>query len=322
MSTPDPPDPPDFDLARLKAGLRAAGLDDVFQTIECTHVGRFSNDVWRLALDNGLRLIAKAPYRAPRPDEDPDVEARFYQLMAGRRELPIPRFVGRFAGALVLEHLELHDFSFRQGVGGAHADAAIDALADWHAVFWQQPPQAPWLADFADPLVRGTIQANYDRAWATHARRLLEYAPEFAAIGNALVGRLADTLLPMAEPATLIHGDAHAENVPMTDQGALILDWQDPRISNPGLDLAVFTTMSYPEEQRRKHEQYLVDRHAQRLREHGCTWPDPWQAYRLGLLRRAARIVEIATADFISLPWVFRRSALAAVEHQVEDLIR
>ena len=319
MSTPDRPE---LDVARLNVGLRTARLDDRFRTIEYTHIGRFSNDVWRLDLDNGLRLVAKVPYRESRPGEDPDVEARFYELMAGRRELPIPRFIGHLDGALVLEYRDLHVFSFKQGVSETHADSAIDALADWHAVFWQQPPQAPWLANLADPIVRSVIQTNYDGAWARHAHHLLEHAPEFAFIGNALVGHLADTLMPMAEPATLIHGDAHAENVPLTEQGALILDWQDPRIANPGLDLAVFPTMSYPEEQRRNRERYLVDRDAQRLREHGCIWSDPWQDYRLGVLCRAARIVEIANADFISLPWVFRRSALAAVEHQVDDLIR
>ena len=41
------------------------------------------------------------------------------------------------------------------------------------------------------------------------------------------MGRLADTLAPMATPVTVIHGDAHAENVPLTPRGAVLLDWQD-----------------------------------------------------------------------------------------------
>jgi aminoglycoside phosphotransferase (APT) family kinase protein len=205
--------------------------------------------------------------------------------MAGRRDLPLPRFVADIAGTLLLEHQDLEPFSFRVSVAEHHAAAAIDALADWHAAWWQAPPDAEWLPSYADAAIRRQIQTGYDRSWRKHGPRLLEYVPEFEALGNALVGRLGATLAPMATPATLIHGDAHAENIPLTQTGVLLLDWQEPRVANPGLDLAVFTTMSYRTRDRADRESRLVDRHAERVRQQGCDWPDPRADYRLGLLR-------------------------------------
>ena len=124
--------------------------------------------------------------------------------------------------------------------------------------------------------------------------------PEFAAIGDALLGRLVTTLAPLAQPATLLHGDAHAENLPLLapDAGApeqvVFLDWPGPRRGQAGFDVAVFIAMSLTVEQRRREERALLALHSDALREAGVDPPDPWLGYRLGILRRAARIVEIA----------------------------
>ncbi|NIR29378.1 MAG: hypothetical protein GWN84_08720, partial [Gammaproteobacteria bacterium] len=39
--------------------------------------------------------------------------------------------------------------------------------------------------------------------------------PGFLALGDALVGRVARTLEGLGAPATLLHGDAHFENLPI-----------------------------------------------------------------------------------------------------------
>ncbi len=306
----------------------SAGLVQSVSGAYQTHfIGRFSNDVWRLDLEDGPTLIAKCAYRPVRPHDHPDIERAFYRATASRglsgSELPIPRYVGELDDVLLLEFEPLEAFSFQTGVTSRHAEQAIDALADWHAAWWGQTPEAEWLPRFDDPELLHSIQQNFDAAWQQHAGRLLESAPEFRPIGDALVGRLATTLSAMAEPATLLHGDAHAENLPLTSSGrVLLIDWQEPKVANPGYDLAVFTSMSFRQADRRSNERQLLERHADRLAAAGCRWPDPWRDYRLGLLRRAARIVEIADADFPSLPWVFRRSAMAAVELEVSELIR
>jgi Ser/Thr protein kinase RdoA (MazF antagonist) len=207
--------------------LQDRAMDGAFSAVTLEYVGRFSNDVWRADLDNGIRLLIKIPHVPERTGYSLDLERRFYRCLAARPELPVPRYVGEIDGALILEYLELEPFSFRSGATAQHAEVAIDALADWHAAWWIRADQLDWLPDYADPALRQAMQTEYDAAWRGHGRRLLEYAPEFEAIGEALVGRLADTLAPMATPVTVIHGDAHAENVPLTPRGAVLLDWQD-----------------------------------------------------------------------------------------------
>lgn len=316
------PGPPSIDLDALRIGLARAGMDDAVAGWTCTYVGRFSNDVWRLDLDNGVRLAAKQAYRGLRAHDPPDAERTFYRFLGTAAELPVLRFVGDLDGVLILEWLDLASFSFETGATPDHATAALDALAHWHAHWWERPPRAGWLPDLADPVLCRQVQRNYDTAWTACRERLLVHAPEFETLGDALVGRLAEPLAALGRPATFIHGDAHAENIPLAGDRAVLLDWQEPRIGNPGYDLAVFTTMSFPGKQRRAQERALVTAHADRLAELGCLWPDPWDDYRLGLVRRAARIVEIADTGFASLPWVFRRSAMAAIETHAGELIR
>ena len=126
----------------------------------------------------------------------------------------------------------------------------------------------------------------------------------------------------MAEPATLLHGDAHAENLPLTEDGrVLLLDWQEPRIGNPGYDLAVFTTMSFRHADRPDAERALLRSYLRELDAAGCDWPDPLRGYRLGILRRIARLVEISDLNLSSMPWMFRRTALAALAHDVGELV-
>ncbi len=324
----DEPEPPDLDPDALQERLAASGLTTGFTQQSWHYLGRFSNDVWRLDLDGAPTLIAKQPYRPPRADDHPDVERLFYRTIAElaaptENPLPIPRYLGELQGTLLLEYQPLQPFSFATGASGQHAQRAVAALADWHIAWWGQAPKADWLPRLDDPAQLARTQHSYDAAWRAHGERLLASAPEFRELGDALVGRLATTLGALAEPATLIHGDAHAENLPLTEDGhALLLDWQDPRIGNPGYDLAVFMTMSFRQADRAAREAELIEQYFARLQSAGCRWQDPWRGYRLGLLRRAARIVELADVDFPSLPWVFRRSAMAALAHDAGDLIR
>ncbi len=271
-------------------------------------------------LDNGLQLIAKRPYQSARPGEELVTEARFYRETASLGELPIPLYIGEFAGTVVLEYRDLKPFSFKEGASEAHAKASVEALADWHAAF--SGHTFDWLPNFNDAAVLEGIQRSYDSSWSDNRTRLIELLPAFAETGDALVGRLAGTLEPLGQSPTLAHGDAHAENLPLTDQGVLILDWQDPQIIHPAFDLAVFTTMSLPVEIRRQWERGLVDHHAGLVASKGYRIERPWPMYRLGVLRRAARIVEIASTDFVSLPWVFKRSAQAAIDLEASELIR
>ena len=91
--------------------------------------------------------------------------------------------------------------------------------------------------------------------------------------------------------------------------------------------MGAFVPMSFPVGRRRSVEEALVARHAEAVRAGGVAgWNDPWLDYRRGVLRRAIRIVEIASTFpgavyGPALHMVSERCITAAVDHRVGDLI-
>lgn len=329
--------------------LREGGLGAQVEAIECQLVGVFSSEIWRLRVhyagDGGgapRSLIVKrpAPGRRERSGESFDAELRFYNELAASLPVRVPR---RYYGGpgpsgegslLLLEDVEhLQPFHFVQGASPLHARRGMEALAALHAHGWQRFAGTPWIQDLGDPAVRAGWGRDFDRGWQTQRERLLAYAdPAFGAIGDALTGRLPGTLAALTSPATLLHGDAHAENLPLAGERgrerAVLLDWAGPRRGHAGFDVAVFVVMSLPVEDRRREERGLVEHHAAAVAAAGVPgFTDPWPAFRLGVLRRAARVVEFAEhwprgrAAEGALRMVAERCLTAAVDHRVGELI-
>jgi len=321
-------DAPAIDADWLAERLAARGLPHDFDAIALEPLGRFSTELWRLRLVGAAgtpALVVKRAFRPPRSAEPPELEARLYAELEGRLPVPAPRFVAWRDGLLILTEVPgLLPFDFRAGASERHGERIADGLAALHAAFWERCEPLDFVPRLADPALRARWQVDFDRGWSAHRAAFDALWPGFTPIGDALVGRLAASLAPLAEPATLLHGDAHAENLPLagSDGEAVFLDWQAPRIGSPGFDLAVFLAMSHPGPTRRRVERGLVERHAAALRGRGLAWRDPWSDYRRGLLRRAARIVEICADEGPGpLGFVYRRCARAAADHGVGELI-
>ncbi len=305
--------PPAVEPSQLVPLLKAAGLPELFSHIEFEFIGRFSNDLWCLKLDNDVQLVAKTQHGPARPGATDNAERAFYSFAAGNTTLPIPQYLGEINGSMLFVYEDLVPFSFMEGATRIHAERGVIALASLHAAFWGNPG-LPFPA-FSDKQVHAVSQARYSAAWAEHKHTLLPHCPAFEPLGDALDLNLATTLEELVWPQTLLHGDAHAENLPLRGDDVLILDWEDPLVGNPGYDLAVFIGMSFSTQQRRDIEEHLLRLYIEQLQALGVTWQGWREAYRAGLVRRAANIVEIASPAFTSLPWVFERSAQAALDH-------
>ena len=318
------------------------------RSLEFELIGTFTNEVWRLrpSYDGGASgapesFVLKRPY-APRQRDSEDFasEIRFYRELSARLPVRTPRFhFGELDGErslLLLEEVRgLEHFSFRRGADPGHARAGIEALARMHAHCWQRVEGLDWVVKLSDAEQLATWQDQYDRGWREGRSGFDAVVPGFAPIGEALLGRLAASLAPLAAPATLLHGDAHAENLPARtrDDGTrevVFLDWPGPRLGSAGFDVAVFVVMSLPVDERRESERELVAAHAEVAQAGGAHYSvDPWLDYRRGVLRRAARIVEIAhsfqTGDPVTnaaLRMVSERCLTAAVDLRVDELIQ
>lgn len=308
-----------MDVAGIQALLRAAGI--AAGDLDTEFIGRYSTELWRVT-SNGRALVIKTPYRSHRTGEPYSLERDLYLSLREQIPVPMPGLVGHVGDTLILESIDnLIPFDFNTGPSERHGEAAMAALAKLHGAFWQRdiPDFVP---DLADPTLRERFAADFDDSWRSNRAFFIECCPEFTPIGDALTGRLADNLIPLATPATLLHGDAHGENLLLTAQDEImVLDWQAARRGNPAFDVAVFTAMSYPTSRRRRIEEHLLSTYIRSLEQSDCSLPDPWTGYRYGILRRAARIVEIVKAGFPSARWVFERCARAAVDLKVGDLL-
>ncbi len=299
--------------------ISAAWLADIcalpIESVRVTHVGTFSSDVYRLHCRGGDvpdTLILKRPRPGKaRLGESFALEARVYRELAVRLPIRLPRCYATADDYLVLEDVTLEPISFKAGPTPAHTAAALTALRRLHRC------EGPaWVPSFADETFCTALAARFQRGWQRHRLQLAELCPEFTALGERLCSSGAANYRALGARATLLHGDAHLENLPLTVSGELVaLDWQGPRLGHPLFDLAYFVVLSYPTNRRRAVEDAL-------LRDYLAAAPDvaARQLYARAVLARASGIVEL-TAELpgerlqkSAFGWVVARCLLAAAD--------
>jgi hypothetical protein len=313
-------------------------------SVQIEPIGTFSSELWRLHMvydrvepDAPPTLILKQPKpdASERPSSGFANEVRFYRDVAHQVSVRTPRFHFGYAdevrreAMLLLEDVGgLVPIDWEAGVTAHHAHLALEALASLHAAWWDKVDGLNSLPHLADAAYRAMIAKAYDRGWHT-SRDFFKsiYGEPFLAIGDALVGRVEATLAQMGTPATLLHGDAHFENLVIVKQGdndqVLFIDWADARRGLASFDVAVFAVQSFPTPGRRRKEAALVATHASGVRAAGLReWSDPWLDYRRGVLNWVIHMIQNAAlrpGDAPSI--VIERYVAAAVDLHVRDLV-
>jgi fructosamine-3-kinase len=341
-----PGHPNEITPAWLTKILRTSGAIEQARvvSVRVEQIGTFSSELLRLRLTydrletgapTSLILKQMIPNPVERPEEGFANEIRFYRDVARLLAVRIPQLyfadVDDATGEalLVLEDVEgLVPIDWQSGVTTAHVKLALASLAQLHANWWGRTDGLEGLPHLDDPDFWDKIGEAYDRGWQTSRDYFQEaYGQSFVAIGDALVGRVAETLAPLGAPATLLHGDAHFENLPVMkeedDNRILFFDWAAARRGLASFDVAVFAVQSFPIEKRRQAEEALVAAHAAAVKAAGVTeWPDPWLDYRRGVLAWMVHMIQNATLRPGDPSWVVvERYAAAAVDLRVGELI-
>jgi hypothetical protein len=347
LTEPTAPRPPEsLTAAWLSRALRGSGVlqRENVEAFRPELIGDFSNRLWRLHLvcsstagTDGEATPTSVVLKHPRPDRPDDdrlelaAEIRFYRELAADLPIETPRVF--FADAercwLGLEDLtELEPIDFVRGATDEHARLAIDALASLHASRASRVRELEWIPSFSDLAYRDLLEREFEVSWPERRGLLEEIAPAFVPLGDRLGGNVSRALAPLGAPETLLHGDAHFENLALArgDNGVASVrshDWAAARRGSPAFDAAVFITMSFPTERRRLVERSLVTRHEEALRAGGVEFDDAWHAYRVGVLAWAVRMVQFSrhAADSPGLRLVTQRTAAAAVDHEVDRLL-
>ena len=213
------------------------------------------------------------------------------------------------------------------GADDAQARAAVTALAEWHAAFWDDPRLAglPWLPDTTDPVVAGYGQI-LDLTWQLCVARLGGVADEIAdAVRQARAWFDRAVIEFAAGPRTLVHGDARVDNIRFGDEGAVLLDFQLATHGRGVYDVAFFCAGSLRPDDRRRLEPELIERYRSVLAAAGIavSLDTLWRDYRLGLMMNlpnpVSALAAVAPADDRGAEFLRRNAerGLAAVADHV-----
>ena len=320
------------------------------RAVEPELIGNFSNQLWRLRLRYD-REEASAPaslvLKQPRAGGPADAgqrladEIRFYRDLGIGLPVRAPRLyfgaTDAVSGRALLLMEDVAGFApinWRRGPTDEHAQLAIRELARLHVQHWGEVARLEWIPSYGDADHLGSLEKSYEHNWTAKRAAFHHWAPSFVEIGDALCGRVAASLAPLGEPATLLHGDAHFENLALIrdDDGrpsVLFHDWAGVRRGHASFDVAVFMVMSYPAEARRRVEEPLVGLHAEAIHLTGVgNQEEPRERYRRGVLAWAVRLVHFTAAAPREDPvmeasrrMVLDRCTKAAVDLRVGELI-
>jgi hypothetical protein len=176
-----------------------------------------------------------------------------------------------------------------------HCERAIEAFADFHAFWWDNPA----LREFATPSSLEEMAASISAIRACYPRFADAAGERLDARQRRAYEQVLVSLPKLMERVTsghgitLIHGDANLSNVllprdPEKDR-ALIIDWQLWNASYAAEDLANLMALFWDGEQRRALEGDLLKRYHDRLLQHGVrgyAWADCRRDYQLAVITR------------------------------------
>lgn len=303
---------------QISAAWLAEHTDLRVDAVQCTHVGRFSTDVYRLRCKGegvpGALVLKRGGGASLRIGESFELEARSYAELAPALPVRLPQCYGAGTDWILLEDVDQTPFSWQEGPSEAHLAQAIAALRRLHGC------AAPsWVPAFGDARFADALGERCERGWQRHRQALLALCPTFERLPPLSAALVSGNYRQLAG-TSLLHGDAHLENLPLDSRGALVaLDWQGPRRGEGLLDLAYFLIMSYPTAKRRAVEAGALEAYLGRE----PTLLDR-QRYARGALARACAIIELAAdrspsaLNSESFRWVIRRCLQGAADHAGE----
>jgi len=209
-------------------------------------------------------------------------EARFYSDLSRDCGIPAPHsYFGRYdptTGNVVILLEDLAEGSFGDQIVGCtleQAELAIDALAGFHAAWWQNPRLGShdWLKSGIE-MLRQPVALMYQQSYPVAIERFGHLlTPEYIEMAPTLLPRAMKGLdLLMQLPETLTQGDYRLDNLfygSGPERPLVVCDWQGPAKGPAVIDLAYFLAGSLSTETRRAHQDDLLRRYHAGLQEGG-----------------------------------------------------
>jgi len=322
----------------------AAALADSFSDIQVRSVharpigtGQMS-DTFLLELDatSGpssvvLKLAPQDETTRTRAASGYSAELDFYREVAGRVTIRTPACYLAIESSdssqfnLLLEHISPAVQPDQiAGTGLDVTAAAATALAGLHAPTWRHEDlwERSWAIQF-DRAAARYLREIYAQAMATFEFRFAERlnAADLATIRDA-GEHLEPFLTERDRPFAVMHGDYRLDNLLLTPRdGVVAVDWQTIGVGLPGRDVAYLISTSFDVDERRAHEDEVIESYHKALCQSGVTGyglGECAEDYRFGLLQAPLIIVlgaafSTATDRGDEMFTVMARRAVAAI---------
>jgi hypothetical protein len=211
-------------------------------------------------------------------------EARFYHLMGGDLDAPIPQSYyadwdgdGGGRGIVVMEDLTVAPGAFGLSTDHLGVDGiarGLETLAAVHGALWCSPrlDQQHWLPHSMGSTVdtEQVIQLwnylKYNLDDPAYQAVLPDWVPEHPERLNHILDELTAFELGYTGPQCLVHGDAHQGNSFLRATGDRVwVDWQLVRKGSPWRDVAYFTLGGLTVEERRASLDDLIRHYREHL---------------------------------------------------------
>jgi thiamine kinase-like enzyme len=189
-----------------------------------------------------------------------DWEARIYRILSDAGVQAVPRLFGTCeSGTLIMEDLSpARPGSQAAGCTLPQARAVLSMLAEIHGRLWGDPrvPSIP------PERFAAVIDVNMKQCWEPFKHRYGEMLGDVASDFEWMWHNAATVSAHrLSEPATLFHGDVHAENLLFTHDrrdGPVLIDWQLAARGLAANDVSFFLVKSLAVEERRANEDVLL----------------------------------------------------------------
>jgi Ecdysteroid kinase-like family len=222
-------------------------------------------------------------------------ELQFYERVAPGLPGRTPAIYGmqkspeqeRFAIVMEdLSHLGMSDQVV--GLDLERTRSVIDWMATLHAEFWNDvDTEALSFMPYGNDEITLKVAELYEHGWEPFLQIFGEHLPEGGKDLGSIIRENFTWLLHqvMAGPITVAHTDFRLDNIFFDENDDVIpIDWQVSVRTRGTYDLAYFLGGSLTIENRRAHEQELVQRYVDKLAELGVvdySLAEAWSDYRL-----------------------------------------
>ena len=206
-------------------------------------------------------------------------ELRFYDEVAPHTSLRVPRcwHADHESLVLVLEDLGASGYGLADQVAGmtlAQAERAIDAIATFHAQWWETPAlhALDWLPTSDHPITMQSDQMFQD-GWPLFCEKWAHVLPPGGVeLGERVRHAYGAMLRGLGGgPHTIVHTDFRLDNLFFGERDVAVIDWQLMTRSRGPYDIGYLLAQSMDVELRRQHAGDLLRRWYDRVCSLGVT---------------------------------------------------